>query len=275
MNVRSWGGVVELSFVRADELRDQFRDVGVVRLDGGSARNRPAPFATPCGVTSSGAARCASPIRQPGPPAAPISFKYLKGKLVFAPMIDNPSVLYALDAIFGCGGWQPPKKPGAQILLTYPTPGPWVLPTGWHMDCGFERPTWPVFAVKLFSFFDDVEAQGGGTLVLEGSHRLVERYARTLPPETGGNKDTWARFMKQDPWLHRLYRGGTASDPGRHLLGTRHHIDGIALRAIELTGSPGDVIITHLHVFHSGAPTVGSRPRQMLGGGIGAAQQHP
>ena len=38
-----------------------------------SARSRPAPFATPCGVTSSGAARCASPIRQPGPPSTPRS----------------------------------------------------------------------------------------------------------------------------------------------------------------------------------------------------------
>ena len=81
--------------------------------------------------------------------------------------------------------------------------------------------------------------------------------------------------MKQDPWLQRLHRGGTASDPGRHLLGTRHDIDGIALRAIELTGSPGDVIITHLHVFHTGAPNVRSRPRQMLGGGIGAVQLRP
>ena len=266
----------KLSFVRADELRDQFRDVGVVRLDGAFSAQQASAIRDTVWrhIERRSEVRLADPTTW-SPERAPISFKYLKGKLVFAPMIDNPSVLYALDAIFGCGGWQPPKKPGAQILLTYPTPGPWVLPTGWHMDCGFERPTWPVFAVKLFSFFDDVEAQGGGTLVLEGSHRLVERYARTLPPETGGNKDTWARFMKQDPWLHRLYRGGTASDPGRHLLGTRHHIDGIALRAIELTGSPGDVIITHLHVFHSGALTVGSRPRQMLGGGIGAAQQHP
>jgi hypothetical protein len=200
-----------------------------------------------------------------------ITFKPLKGKAVFAPLIDNPSVGLALDAIFGQNGWLPPKAPGAQILLTLPTTGPWVLPSGWHMDCGFAQPTWPVFAVKLFAFFDEVDAEGGGTLLLSGSHRLVERYAKTLPPGTGGNGVTWGRFMKQDPWLNELRRGGTAEEPNRHLLDTEHAVDGIPMRAVELTGSPGDVVITHLHVFHSAAPNVGSRPRQMLGGGIAAA----
>ena len=90
----------------------------------------------------------------------------------------------ALDAIFAPSGWEPPK-PGAQILMTFPSPDPWVMPTGWHMDCGFELPTWPVFAVKLFAFFGPVKREGGGTLLLSGSHRLVERYAPTLPPGTG------------------------------------------------------------------------------------------
>jgi hypothetical protein len=197
-----------------------------------------------------------------------ISFKALKGKAVFAPLIANPSVEIALDAIFGPSGWLPPRTPGAQILLTLPRPGPWVLPNGWHMDCGFEQPTWPVFAVKLFAFFDEVEPEGGGTLLLPGSHRLVERYAKTLPPGTGGNGVTWGRFMKQDGFLNELRRGGTAETPNRHLLNVDHDVDGIPVRAVELTGNPGDVVITHLHVFHTAAPNVGRRPRQMLGSGI-------
>jgi hypothetical protein len=54
------------------------------------------------------------------------------------------------------------------------------------MDCGFEEPTWPVSGVKLFAFFDDVDPEGGGTLLLSGSHRLVERYAGGVPAGTAG-----------------------------------------------------------------------------------------
>jgi len=65
----------------------------------------------------------------------------------------------ASDVIFGAGGWQRPRL-GAQILFSLPEPGPWVLPDGWHMDCGFEQATWPVRSVKLFAFLGEVGPRG-------------------------------------------------------------------------------------------------------------------
>ena len=76
--------------------------------------------------------------------------------------------------------------------------------------------------------------------------------------------------MKQDPWLQQLGRGGTASDPARDHLDTPHEVEGIPMRAIELTGRPGDAVITHRHVFHTGALNVRSVPSQMLGHGVRA-----
>jgi hypothetical protein len=76
--------------------------------------------------------------------------------------------------------------------------------------------------------------------------------------------------MRHDPWLQRLHRGGTVDDPGRELLDTSHDVDGTPVRAVELTGRPGDVVITHLHVFHCSAPNVRPRPRQMLATAIQA-----
>ena len=49
------------------------------------------------------------------------------------------------------------------------------------------------------------------------------------------------------------------------MVGARHHIDGVPIDVVELTGAPGDVVITHLHVFHTASPNTSDTPRQMLG----------
>lgn len=199
----------------------------------------------------------------------PISWKPLKRNATFGPITNNTAVIGALDAIFDEDGWETPK-PGAQILMSFPGPGPWMLPDSWHMDGGFERPTWPVFAVKLFAFFGPVEPMGGGTLLLSGSHRLVERYRETIPPGTGEGKQNWRPFMKHHPQLARLLDGDRFEDGGRSLVGQRYDVDGVPVEVLELTGQPGDVVIAHLHVFHAASPNTGHRPRQMLGKGITA-----
>lgn len=149
--------------------------------------------------------------------------------------------------------------------MSLPKPGPWTLPDGWHMDCGFERATWPVFAVKLFAFFAPVDPMGGGTMILPGSHRVVERYRARIPPGTGAGKDNWRPFMRHDPWLAQLLDGSRLPGGGRSLVGQRHDIGGVPVEVVELSGQPGDVVITHLHVFHSASSNTGNRPRQMLG----------
>jgi len=150
-----------------------------------------------------------------------------------------------------------------------------MLPDGWHMDCGFERPTWPVFAVQLFAFFGPVAPMGGGTVLLPGSHRVVERYRETIPPCTGGGKRNWRPFMKHHPWLAQLLDGNRLPDGGRSFIGQRHDVGGVPVEVIELSGQPGDVVITHLHVFHSASPNTGDRPRQMLAKGITARRPPP
>jgi hypothetical protein len=253
--------------VTDEELRQQFHDTGVLRFDGAFTAAQAATMRSAIWhfIERRTDVRRDDPTTWPEV-RIPISFKSMRRGAHFEPLLGNPAVQQALAATFGPDGWDRSRGPKAQILLTFPTPGPWSMPDGWHMDCGFERPTWPVFAMKGFAFFDEVEPTGGGTFVLEGSHRLVERYARTLPPGTGGKGQVWARFMKQDPWLDRVRRGG----PDRDLVGATHVVDGIPLRVVELTGKPGDVVLTHLHVFHSASPNTSARPRQMLGVGINA-----
>ena len=128
-----------------------------------------------------------------------LNWKGLKRNRAFNVLVDNDAVRTALDAIFGPGQWLQPK-PGAQILLTLPRPGAWVLPGTWHMDCGFERPSWPVHGVKLFAFFGEVGPEGGGTMVLPGTHRVVDEYRRSLPPGTGAGMANWHQAAQAVPF---------------------------------------------------------------------------
>jgi ectoine hydroxylase-related dioxygenase (phytanoyl-CoA dioxygenase family) len=148
----------------------------------------------------------------------------------------------------------------SEVLLSFPTEEPWCLPAGWHIDYGWDLPTWPVFAVKMFALLDDVEPEGGGTLLLKGSHRLVERLAEHY----GRPVDPWAhdeRPLQSVPAVRDFLAGlGT-----RAQLGAPMEAFGVELCPVEVSGQAGDIVITHMHVFHSPAPNATSRPRQMLG----------
>lgn len=204
----------------------------------------------------------------------PISWKGLKRHRALDVLWDNGGVAAALDAIFGAGGWRRPHS-GPQILITVPSAGPWAMPVGWHMDCGFEQPTWPVPAVKAFGFFGDVGPCGGGTLVLAGSHRLVDAYRATFDEPPAGGTPNWQRFLRRHPPLAELLTASAGPDGGRSLVGTSVDIDGVPVELVELVGRPGDVVITHLHVFHCASPNTAGGPREMIAKGIVAAGTDP
>jgi hypothetical protein len=138
------------------------------------------------------------------------------------------------------------------------------MPNAWHVDGGFDRPVWPPPAIRMFSCFDAVGPQGGGTLLLEGSHRLVERYVQTQDLPIAGNSVTWRRFLRHYPELDDLRCEHDADTPRRDLIGSTIRVGDVDVRPVEVTGDPGDMYLAHFYVFHSGAPNASDRPRQML-----------
>jgi Phytanoyl-CoA dioxygenase (PhyH) len=242
------------------DIRSSFEATGVVRLPGAFGAEQAAAMRE--AVWQHAGLRPGDPAGRAGSPV--LNWPGLKRHPAFRSLADHQPVADALDVIFGAGGWQRPR-PGAQILFSLPEPGPWVLPDGWHMDCGFEHPTWPVRAVKLFAFFGEVGPRGGGTMLLPGTHRLVDRYRESLPAPAGAGKENWLRFMRHHPWLARLLDGAGQPDHGRPLVGAAAEIDGVPVQVVELTGSPGDVVISHLHVFHARSPNTSAVTRLMLG----------
>jgi hypothetical protein len=101
--------------------------------------------------------------------------------------------------------------------------------------------------------------------------RLVDRYRSGFAEPPGGGKGNWHPFLRRHPPLGDLLRAATRPDRGRSMVGERYEIDGVPVDVVELTGAPGDVVITHLHVFHSGSPNTSESPRYMLGKGVLAA----
>ena len=161
------------------DIRSRFEATGVVRIQGAFTPEQAAAMqeAVWGHAERQGGLGPGDPASWAGSPV--LNWQGLKRNPAFRPLVDNQSVSDALDVIFGAGGWQRPRS-GAQILFSLPEPGPWVLPDAWHMDCGFEQATRPVRSVKLFAFFGEVGPRGGGTMLLPGTHRLVDRYREGL-----------------------------------------------------------------------------------------------
>ena len=96
-----------------------------------------------------------------------------------------------------------------------------------------------------------------------GSHKVVARFAAERAGVEGEKAHvTRSAFYASHPWLAQLINHDGGSDRINQLFeGTR--IDGIPVRVVELTGEPGDVVITHPLIAHSIAPNCASRPRFM------------
>ena len=245
-------------------LLDEFVDRGVVRIPGAfSPEDAEAVSRAVWGhVERRSEIRRDDPSTWPAQGFSGLSFKNLKRHRAFEAVNGSEQMRRALDELLGEGRWA--TKVGAQILLTFPSPGPWVMPSAWHIDGSFDAPVWPPPMIRMFSCFDAVAPAGGGTLLLEGSHRLVERYLAEHPTPIPGNGVTWRRFLRDHPALDDLRRQHDSETPRRDLVGTAIDVDGVCVRPVEVTGEPGDLYLAHFYVLHTGSPNVSERPRQML-----------
>jgi len=110
--------------------------------------------------------------RSSWPVGAVAQFQRLARSDAFDGIWQATAVSAALDDLLGEGRW---RRGLNGVLVTFPQPGTvWTLPTSsWHLDAP-PKMLGVVVSVRLFVILDDLEAQGGGTLVLAGSHRLVK-----------------------------------------------------------------------------------------------------
>jgi hypothetical protein len=161
-------------------------------------------------------------------------------------MGDGAPVLFdVINELLGSENWSAPSHWG-QVMVTFPEPGAqWRLPSKqWHADWPFTSAPEPLFGLKIFAFFGAVEPRDGGTLVVAGSHRLVERFVPTAELEVRSDyRACRRRLMDHDPWLRALSRADDP-DPDRNerFMSADHDADGIPVRVVELTGNDPSTI---------------------------------
>lgn len=182
----------------------------------------------------------------------------------FAPLFVG-GLPAAIDAVLGAGAWQMPRRWGA-VLVTLPVGGQtWGVPSiVWHADFPYSLPAAPLQGVKVFTLLSDVLPRGGGTLVLSGSHHLVERFVATrTPAERADTRRMRLAFFASHPWLQELVRPRAVDDRVAYFMRDGARIDGVELRVVELTGAAGEAVLTHPWLMHCRGPRGLESPRLM------------
>jgi hypothetical protein len=172
--------------------------------------------------------------------------------------ILGPPLRSVLDHLLG--SWTEPPHQG-QVLVTMPMAETWSVPhRQWHTDVGFESlPADELVGVKIWALLTDLEPGGGGTPQVAGSHRVIARHlTRTSDRDFTTVRD---QVLRSHPWFLSLTSAETDGRSSR--LMTEADLDGLPVRVVELTGSVGDVYLTHPWILHSIAPNAGETPRMM------------
>ena len=177
-----------------------------------------------------------------------------------------PCVHGVIDDLLGSSAWQPPADWG-RAIATFPSLGAWDVPTGlWHWDSPCAWHNDKMKSLFVVSFIGSVAARAGGTLLLSGSPRLLQQQEATLD-QTQRDSAAAARrelFYRLHPWLMSLTGiGPSPSNRTASFMRAETEVGGIALRVVELTGEPGDMVFCHPLIVHCASPNCGTQPRFM------------
>ncbi len=172
-------------------------------------------------------------------------------------LLDQPGVKPIVDAILDHADLDREFFKRPQILVTFPNAGDWFMPhDGWHVDiprlASGRRP-----GVQVFILLEEIKLQGGGTLVVKGSHRLLNNGTFVRSRDV-------TKLLRQEPFFHRLMSAPNSCTDGLEVLeGSKKSMEQIDLDVVELTGSPGDVYFVDMRAIHSAAPNMSELPRMM------------
>ena len=140
------------------------------------------------------------------------------------------------------------------LLFTLPNAHAWTVPRSvWHVDLP-RLPVAGIAGVQAFVFLNEVRPGGGGTLVVKGSHRLVNDRGFTRSRDI-------KRVLKRKPWFEELF--GKGCEDRQRFMEPGACVEGVPVQAVELHGGPGDVTLTDLRLLHAPAPNAADTPRMM------------
>ena len=240
----------------------QFQSQGIVKIDGllspqgvADARQAILPRLEALGLWSDGHWHLEHVERPKWPatglkPARDIGHRHPEVEA----LIDEPAVVAAVERLSGGGPFDRKVYPRPQILASLPNAQPWALPNGWHVDA-------PRLAsgrspgLQLFAFLEPTEPGGGGTVVVAGSHRLLNDGRHLKAKEINA-------ALRPEPFFRQLFDSRSNVTDAAALPAGR--VGGVPLKVMELTGQSGDAWLMDLRVLHAAAPNGSDRPRLMI-----------
>lgn len=198
----------------------------------------------------------ASQVQVGTPPNFPmpgVSARQLGRLVALDALIDEAGLLDAV-AMLDRQARENAKFGRPQCLVTLPNAREWHVPHGmWHVD--FPRLASGLSpGVQLFACLGQVEAQGGGTLVVAGSHRLLNTGQMIR------SKDI-KQFLARNDFFRALFN---AQEERSRIGDWSGAVGGVRVEVVELTGAPGDACLMDLRVLHTIAPNASRRPRMMM-----------
>jgi len=203
--------------------------------------------------------------------------KLARGGAFLGMMTDELSAL--LDGFFGDRGWDRPAF-APRPLVAFPCGRTtWAVPRrAWHLD-GTEGKAWPDH-VRIFAMLAPLEAHGGATAYVTGSHRLAKAVIDDMARESSDRSQIRSasvikRMRRECVWIDGLYDEGPSADRiERYVVeGAEHR--GVSLRVEEMVGQTGDVILWHPDLLHATAPNCRATPRLALNFTVFAAGMTP
>jgi hypothetical protein len=194
----------------------------------------------------------------------PTGFQALTRSRAFD-LIAGRLLVNALDQILGDHAWREPEHWGAP-LVTFPGHAPeWQVPHNhWHLDFPARGRTHPLPGVRILAFITPAASRGGGTLVVEGSHTLVARLVTVGGAGQGHSTEVRRVLARVSKWFRDLWSDGDNHERIQRFMIAGGVVDDVPVRVIELTGSPGDIILMHPWALHAPSPNCGTTPRIMV-----------
>ncbi len=179
--------------------------------------------------------------------------------------VDSPRLRGAITQILGHSRWRAPARWGG-FLVDAPHGGDedWRIPTdGWHWD-GLPCP-----AIRVFTLYAPLAPRDGGTLLADGTHRLVRRFLANRAITDPRMGILHREFNRSHPWLARLTGAEPcSSDRIAEFTATTFDADGLPLRVSEVTGEPGDAVLCDSSIHHARPTRIGPRPRVLCVTGV-------
>lgn len=142
-----------------------------------------------------------------------------------------------------------------QSLISVPDASLWEVPTTtWHLDMPMiENKGLP--GIQMFTFLNEVLPEGGGTLVVAGSHAQMDELSHFKSKAVRS-------VLKKEVFFRNLW---SKEFPNRRSLMEKTLSDrGGSVQVIEMHGKPGDVYLMDLRILHTVAPNSRDIPRIML-----------